>query len=208
MKRGVPIGLIAGFGYCLAVRFAAPTDAKPMTLPEALDYRSLTPLHKELRYASMQFMVLCLDSAATRAGAGPTHGPHALAGIRTYANKVALEHVKNAEFPVGAVFVKEKFPMFDDGAKPDFITTMKKIRPGSGVETWQFMLIDLRSKKVLEEYETGEGGGISRKAITRSVGKVNTSTCSGCHSGYKSTFGISPDGMKDLKAVQKSTGRR
>jgi hypothetical protein len=208
MKRGVPIGLLAGFGYCLVLRFVDPTEAKPMTLQEALEYRGLSPLHQELRNASQQFLVLCAQSSATRKGAGPTHGPHALAGIRTYANKIALDHVKNAEFPVGSVFVKEKFPMFDSKAKPDFITTMKKIRPGSGIDTWQFMLIDLKTKKVLEEYETAEGGGIGPENVSQGVVKVKTTTCSSCHSTYKATFGISLAGMKDLRAAQKSTGRK
>jgi len=200
----VGAGLIAA---AFVMKRSASAPRVSLTLEEALEYRSLTPLHKELRCASFEFMVLCMDSPRTRKGAGPTHGPHALARIRTYANKIASDHRADSDFPVGSVFVKEKLPMFDRNAKPDFITTMKKIRAGSGIDTWQFMLIDLKAKKVLQDYETSEGGGIGRKEESIIVGKAKT-TCVTCHGAYTSTFGISPAGMRDLRLAQKSTGRK
>lgn len=150
-------------------------------------------------------MMLCI-------GGDVRHGPHVQEGIRTYANQIAITHDLKSDFPVGSVLIKEKFSEADipswerltKGKKaklgpPDYLTTMKKILPGSGADKWHYMLVDLKRKKVLKEYFRNSIGGIHRKAEGPGPRYTSMSDCMSCHTGFNKSFYISPAGLQLLR---------
>lgn len=208
------------FAAALVPKRPVSDPKAPLTLEEALDYQKLTRLNEVPRDGDDGLMVLCIGPDLSR-------GPHVQGGIRTYANDVALSHNLNGELPVGSVFIKEKFskpfnfyepvpnPLPEKYGPPDFITTMKKVRPGSGADKWHYMLIDLRTRKVMKEYFRKYGGGILHSRGGANSSKATLGSCAHCHQEYAATYSISPAGMQLLRDYkfsapqsQKSTGRR
>ncbi|MFZ4507943.1 MAG: hypothetical protein ACOYON_09635 [Fimbriimonas sp.] len=149
---------------------ASPPDP---FLTEALAYRKLTPLHQELRDMVASTAALCRDPKMML-------DVHYQPGIRTYANALALQ---KGTAKVGATLVKEKYERKTD-TKPSLITAMRKARPGTGADKWDYLLVNLK---------TGQ--------------PFRSPSCLGCHQDFRTTDGISPDGAALLKAWQSKHGK-
>lgn len=207
---GVGVGLISA---ALMPKRAISDPTASLTLTESLNYQKLTRLNEVPRDGDDGLMVLCI-------GPDLRHGPHAQAGIRTYANDVALSHDLNGEFPVGSVFIKEKFSKLDISelgpsksfpkkyGPPDFITTMKKVRPGSGADKWHYSLVDLKARIVVKEYFQAYSGGILRSTGGPNSSKATLGSCAHCHQDYAATYSISPAGMRLLRDYKLSANSK
>ena len=73
-------------------------------------------------------------------------GPHAVAEVDIYVNRAVLEYREaNPEqfhYPVGSVFVKEKYPTVASKS-PDVATRMQKVRSEGAVSDWEFSIYRL-----------------------------------------------------------------
>lgn len=120
----------------------APTDSRSALVQEALGYKKLTLLHKELRE---------MDPLAARmcAPASSAFGPH-LAYMRNYVTPGVLAkplpRTDQLNLPIGTLIVKEKFAGKQD-SHPTLITAMKKTKKGTGASAWTFVMIDMKTKK-------------------------------------------------------------
>jgi len=97
-------------------------------------------------------------------------GPHDPATAVVHANYVALdyrrENLKSHEYPVGSVFLKEKF-ISGDPDKLRLATVMKRLKNDGKIDDWQFSVIMFPS---------------GAKEILRG----NTAAaCADCHSGFE-----------------------
>lgn len=155
--------------------FLAIVGTLPLTLDEALAYQKLTPLHNDLREMDRQASMLCTTP-------GSVLGPH-VAKIKTYANSLAIGSMKNGKddkFAIGSLLVKEKY----QAKVPVLITVMKKVYKGNGASAWQYMMVDLTKKKLVEQFDP--------KTDTKNP----MSKCLSCHGQYKRTDGVSLTGWQ------------
>jgi hypothetical protein len=123
------------------------------------------PMEKQLRF-------LCVEPPdyrpSVQSGREPGWGPHFQAWTQVYANPVAItageKSASLGRFPVGSIFVKEKYDAIDAKA-PTLITVMEKISARQSVDDWKFTMIRL-----------------SDHSVVTPTGKVS---CAGCHDEYR-----------------------
>lgn len=106
-------------------------------------------------------------------------GPHAVAEVNIYINQKVQDyrsaHPQAFNYPVGSVFVKEKYSSVE-AKSPDIATKMEKVRSEGKISDWEFSMYSLPDKKPIkptgrtlcaschERYE--ERGYISEEAET------------------------------------------
>lgn len=118
----------------------APTSQT--LVKEALGYRKLVLLHKELREMDKAAAQMC-------APASTAFGPH-LAFMRNYVSPGALvkplPKTGQLNLPIGTLIVKEKFEGKED-KEPTLITAMKKVKKGFGAAAWAFVMVDMKTRR-------------------------------------------------------------
>lgn len=157
---------------------------KVSLLEQALDYKKLALIDLELRRATDLGSTFCRNIDATVT-------PHEVVAksklkpvIRVYIDPSAIALVKNhrkgeLQFPVGTLFVKEKFHS-SQSSKPHLLTAMKKARLGKGADKWDYKMIDIKTRKPTKPAQPSP-------------------SCLQCHSRYSATDGISPETIKVMK---------
>lgn len=151
-----------------SVHPAASADAA--LVARYLGYKTLPRLTARKIDISESVRTMCLDPRLL-------HGPHLRPGIHLYASPSALETRRAAgaaaapRYPVGTLFVKEKFDSHDDAAAPTLLTVMEKTATRGRVDDWRFTMIRLSDRTIVRE----------------SAGM----TCAQCHSRYPDTDFVS-----------------
>jgi hypothetical protein len=124
--------------------YAGTDDA---SIARYLDYRSLVRITKQRIDVPKETTMMCVDPRRV-------YGPHYKPGIHVYANYAALKaHEGGGEsvrYPVGSLFVKEKFDEAGE-AKPSVITVMEKLTDEGRVEDWKFTMIRMSDRAVVTE---------------------------------------------------------
>ncbi len=111
-----------------------------------LDYRSLPRISDDPVEMTLPAAVLCKDPT-------PEFGPHVFcAAMHLYANQAALaakaKGGDKVRYPIGSLFVKEKFER-KEATAPMLITVMEKMSDKGQVEDWKFTMIRLSDRSVV-----------------------------------------------------------
>ena len=113
-------------------------------------------------------------------------GPHVEAEVDVYVNAIVIdyrrENAERFEYPVGAVFVKKKYPSLGAEA-PDLATKMVKVRNEGKVSDWEFSMYRLPGGEVVQP-----------------AGKVS---CASCHERYEERGFISRESEAALREFLK-----
>ena len=157
------------------------SDARAALVHEALGYKKLTLLHKDLREMDPFAAQMC-------APASTAFGPH-LAYMRNYVTPGALAKPLpkkgQLNLPLGTLIVKEKF-VSKAGKEPTLITAMKKTGKGVGAPAWTFVMIDMKTKKEVTNPKQ---------------------PCLSCHKHWTANDGISDRGAALLKNWQETSSK-
>jgi hypothetical protein len=112
-----------------------------------LQYKNLQRITDEKINVSESVASLCADPFSR-------FGPHIKPGIHIYANQIAIEEKKkdstSPSYPIGALFIKEKFEAKDND-EPSIITVMEKVANKGTVNDWQFYMIRLSDKTIVHD---------------------------------------------------------
>lgn len=177
------------FATGLVFQSGAPkTKPQKQTLvDQALDYKKLTLIDLELRKATDLSITFCRNIVGAITPHEVIEDPKAVPMLRVYADSASVALARNQKkgdlsFPIGSIFVKEKF--FDrSSTAPHLLTVMKKTKPGRGADKWAFEMINFKTKKATKPARSAP-------------------TCVQCHSDYKATDGISTETFKVMKALK------
>lgn len=175
------LAIVAG----AAQQSAAPAKQPKQTLVEqALDYKKLTVIDKQPRKATDLSMAFCRNVDGTLTPHEFVQGSKVDAMLKVYADSASVALVSKAkkdsvEFPVGSIFVKEKF-LGKSTKTPHLLTAMKKVKPGRGADKWSYEMIDIKTRKPTKPVRSAP-------------------TCVQCHTNYTASDGISTETFKLMK---------
>src|SRR5688572_27910474 len=114
----VPLSLL----FVVAIRSGCGRDSSD-AMKRYGHYRSMSRITEERINVPKRSRMLCADPTMI-------HGVHYKPGIQIYANTVALgaprEAIGSIRYPIGSIFVKEKFDT-DEESTPSIITVMEKV---------------------------------------------------------------------------------
>jgi hypothetical protein len=108
-------------------------------------------------------------------------GPHYDPGVVYYINDIARDGLRrnpvSIVFPVGSIIVKEKQERKTDDSV-QIITVMRKIRPESSEDSWEFKMYDAKKWAEIDS---------------------STRSCIGCHRRYTNNDYVSDRGIELLR---------
>ena len=115
------------------------------------------------------------------------YGPHYDPGVVYYINEIARTGAANFKvnkrFPVGSIIVKEKQERRTEDSV-QIITVMRKVRPGSQEDSWEYKMYDTKKWKEIDASAAGTNSA--------------SNTCIGCHRRYQNNDYVSDKGMQLL----------
>ncbi len=159
--------LMIAFSWCLVAGVMFHGALALDGIPEGTE---LVKISKERVPMDLRLVTLCVSMDGVV-------GPHDAAEVNVYVNDQVIDYRKknpeDFDYPVGSVFVKEKFPSVG-AAEPDLATIMVKKKDEGHVSDWEFSMVSLPDREPVrpnasvscadchERYE--ERGYISKKS--------------------------------------------